>query len=415
MAALPIEPFRKTARFAVILCAGMACILVGYAGGRYNIVRKINRVLAGPNSTPELSSDHLPAGPPLDVTDSETYAGLNRLLDERLLQQLENAASWRPMLESATVAEVSHIAEQIRAEYLALLNPWPGPRVDLDAQTELWFSRDSVDAYLVEISTHPGIRLTSALLIPKSATLPAPTMLLLHGYQGSLQSVVADLDYHHGFGFELAQQGFIVLAPLRVASTINTRSTLYTKALAGGWTLDAIDLHQLVQAVNYLFTLQEVDQKRVGVYGISLGGQHALRLGALDARLSLVLSSAYFANRFDWLFKRENPTAVLPPGSAMTTSIHPVDNVMFEPGMGVLMNDLNLVALIQPRFLGIVSGTEDPRHKSASAEFEDVVRLYRHVGYPERATFLQFEGGHETSVATVLPFLRMWANTVPAG
>ncbi len=88
--------------------------------------------------------------------------------------------------------------------------------------------------------------------------------------------------------------------------------------------------------------------------------------------------------------------------------IQPVDNVHFLPSMCFLLDDLNLVALIMPRFFGVESGTKDPRHNAAINEFRKVSQLYKHVGYPERAAFLSFEGGHEVSVENILPFINKW-------
>ncbi len=181
------------------------------------------------------------------------------------------------------------------------------------------------------------------------------------------------------------------------------------KALAGGWTIESIDLWQLVRALDYLVSIEFVDTKRIGVYGISLGGQHALWLSALDQRISLVVCSAYFCDRFAWLFKRNTPSPSSPPGNRMMEIVWPIDAVEYMDAMAVVLNDLNLIALIQPRFLGIESGKRDPRHKAAEAEFVKVRKLYRHVGYPSRIAFMAFDGGHEISVENVMPFLKKWA------
>ncbi len=68
---------------------------------------------------------------------------------------------------------------------------------------------------------------------------------------------------------------------------------------------------------------------------------------------------------------------------------------------------MNLVALIQPRYVVVVSGVNDPRYDLAVREFRLVDSLYNHIGFPERAIFVQTRRGHETSLATVLPFLQV--------
>jgi hypothetical protein len=122
-----------------------------------------------------------------------------------------------------------------------------------------------------------------------------------------------------------------------------------------------------------------------------------LQIGALDQRLSLVITSGYFTDRFSWSF------TMVP--------LQLASHIDIAPNMAFLFDDLNLIALIQPRFLGVETGVRDGRHESAVSEFEKVASLYQHIGHPERAALITFDGGHETSVDTIMPFLRSWVVT----
>jgi len=399
----------------------LAIVGVGYLGGRFHIIGRTRSSVAKslfssstqrPRPNILLHQGHI-------VENARTYAEINAVLNKRLENQYHEASHWLRLLETTNPSERSRIVAELRRKLVTLLHPWPGPRTELRPQRKLWFSRDGVDVWLVTLSTHPDVSITCALLMPRKVTNPRPALLVLHGMYGNLESIVSDTDYHHAFGLKLAQNGFIVLAPLRVASTINARSTLYIKSLASGWMLESMDLWQLVRAVDYLYSLEQVDREHIGVYGISLGGQHALKLSALDQRLSLTISSAYFTNRFGWLFKRKSPppnsrpgaSATFPPGDRFMDIIEPIFSVDYLPSMNLLFDDLNLVALIAPRFVGIESGINDPRHDAAVTEFEKVSRLYHHVGYPGRALLMPFDGGHEVSVETSMPFLKKWVET----
>ncbi len=273
----------------------------------------------------------------------------------------------------------------------------PGHEADLEPQRTFWFSQDGIDVWLVRLQTHPEVSLLSALLVPDDLDQPTPALLLLHGAGGNLQKVVSDLDYHHGFGMELAQDGFIVLALLRASSTFSALSVLHVWSQASGRSLEAVEVWQLVRAVDYLAALDEVDIDHLGVYGVSQGGQRALMLGALDDRLSLVLVSGYFTDRSTKLFE------LSPAGS--------LEQILMTPPSPFLWDDLNLVALIEPRFFGVMSGEQEALHDLTAAEFKQVSRLYDHSGHPERADFLVFEGGHEVSVDTIMPFLDKWVQT----
>ncbi len=404
------DEFRKPILYLIgIILISVLLLGTGYLTGRRHILGSARDFLQ--NQLIAETSVDLPQGAPDNVRESKTYYQLNRRLDERLLDLKQSSARWPILLETNSQSEQLKIVDELLSDYEDLLSYSLDSDPSLNAQKEFWFSRDGIDAYLVEFKTHPGVSLLSVLLVPQGITEPSPALLVLHGYQGNLLSVVSDIDYHHGFGFELAKNGFTILAPLRVASTINTHSTLKIKAMSAGLSLESINLHQLEDAIDYLDSLDAVDKQHIGVYGISLGGQHALRLGAMDPRLSMVVSSGYFTDRFAWLFQRESPYVTVPPGEEMTKHIAVIDFLYTEPGNGLILDDLNLVAMIQPRYLAVVSGNKDPRHNAAEAEFKKVKKLYDHFGYPERASFMPFDGGHETSVESVLPFLKTWVES----
>jgi hypothetical protein len=383
---------RKKAPYLVIVALSFG---IGFLGGRLFAVDHMLKSFLHRLMTP---SSELPPAPALMET-TKTYAELNALLDRRLEDEYRKHSQWSRLLRTSSRSEQTEIVTEMRADFLELLRPWPGPGTELNAKGEFWFTENGVETSLVQLETQPGVRLLCALMLPQNINGPRPALLLLHGTGGSLQAVLSDIDYHHGFGIKLAQSGFVVLAPLMLASKFEAASTLYVKSLAGEWNLDAIELWQLVRMVDYLHSLEQVDPGHIGTYGMSRGGQSALRLGAIDQRISLTICSGYLTDRFSWLFRRQ-PVRL----SYVTLTV---------PSMTFLLDDLNLVALIQPRFFGVESGRNTSRHSTALAEFQKVSQLYRHNGHPERAVFQSFDGGHETSVEGIMPFLRRWANTAP--
>jgi hypothetical protein len=332
------------------------------------------------------------------------YGQLAALLDERLDERRSATPSWTELLETSDPAGWQRWTVGAREHVLGLLDPWPGPVMGPVPEREFWFARDGVTAWKVRIPTHPHVNLLSVLLVPDSADTPQPAVLALHGTGGNLQKLVSDVDYHHGFAMELARNGFVVLAPYRPAESVTARLSLRARAYAGGWSLEAIQLWQLVRAVDYLVSLEWVDPERVGVYGISWGGTQTIQLGAIDERLGMVLVSGHFTDRYTTLRERLFETPDLGVGFAgMIAGV--------IPHMTFLLDDVNLVGLIQPRYFAVEVGNRDRLYEGATSEFAKVARLYGHVGHDDRARFLSFQGGHEISVETVLPFLQDWAST----
>jgi hypothetical protein len=377
-------------------------LFVSHEIGRRDLVSRSRRAamhaLRPPPQPPERPTE--------TVRGSPAYAEVNRLVNRELLRRYREAPLWKPLLQATDSGTRAPVYRALRDALIERFQPWPGPTLPLEPTAEPWFSRDGVQATLVRIQTHSDVRLTAALLIPDSTTTASPALIVLHGTDGDLHSVVTDDDYHHGFAMDLARRGFVVLAPLLVASTPLTAGTLLIKSTAVGWRADAIMLWQLVRGVDFLQSLGQVDSGRIGVYGVSLGGRLALQLGALDSRLSLVLASGTFADRFTWMFTdRLTP----PTEETILDSLPVVRAINTFHDMGPLLDIRNEAALIHPRFLGLATGTRDPRIASARALFEDVERLYGTTGDADRVSFLSFDGAHETSVESAMPFLLLWA------
>jgi len=401
---LVTQTMKVTRRTLAAVFATIVLLGVGYLIGRTHPVGRLLRQLR--DHSQQRSASYLVDQQIAPGAAKERYRELNELLDEQLKGRLAGASRWEGLLETTTQGEREEIVEATRTELISLLHPWPGPRPDLAPRYGKGIRRPGLSGQLVEIPTHRGVKLTGALLEPEESEGPLPALLVLHGMYGGIDSLLDDIDYHHGLAAQLARAGFVVFAPLRVDTTIETRNTLYVKAFVSGWSLETVDLWQLVRAIDFLESLEEVAAMHIGVVGISLGGQHALWLGALDKRVSAVVSMAYFTNRFAWLFQRPDGDPSLPPGQGIGKRIRTYDNVLFFPSMGIALDDLNLVTLIQPRSLAFVVGTQDARHKTAKREFQKVKKLYQHLGKKERATFIDFEGGHEVSLDQVIPFLR---------
>lgn len=337
---------------------------------------------------------------------SESYTSLNQFLDQKLRDGLQNNSEWTQLLESVDFPQANSLAALLKSKVARSLGPWPPKPSIFKTSRELLLRRNGISISLLKIDFEDGISLPILLIVPQNEIARKPAILALHGMYGTAQSLIADIDYHHGFAYNLAKEGFIVLAPLRTGATIETRNTLYAKAQAAGLSLEALELRLLQSCLDYLTTLETVNSDAVGVYGISLGGQHALWLAALDERVSCVVVSQYFANRFSWLFRRSDGLATAAPTDEMTETILAQDTVLYLNDMGSLLSDLNSIALIQPRYLAIVSGTKNPRFTSAQAEFSYVSKIYKNSGAPAHAAFISFEGNHETSLGSVVPFLR---------
>jgi dienelactone hydrolase len=95
------------------------------------------------------------------------------------------------------------------------------------------------------------------------------------------------------YGRELAERGYVVLAPDYPSLGEHTYDFTRHSEYASG-TMKAI--WDNVRAVDLLAALPEVDPERIGVIGHSLGGHNALFTAAFEPRLKVVVTSCGFTS-----------------------------------------------------------------------------------------------------------------------
>ena len=154
-----------------------------------------------------------------------------------------------------------------------------------------------VDRIEVEFSATDGTKLAGWLFRPanRSASLPAVTMA--HGFS---------LTRFHGiecFARAFAEAGFVVL--------LHDHRNYGT---SGGEPRQDIDPWRQIedwrQAISYLESLDYVDAGRIGLWGTSFSGGHAIVLGATDRRLKAVVAQVPTIDGFAAGQRRVNPAAV---------------------------------------------------------------------------------------------------------
>lgn len=120
-----------------------------------------------------------------------------------------------------------------------------------------------------------GVRYSARLAVPKGAG-PFPAMLCLHGHGGSAEKVFDAGTNYHGMADRFARGGYVVLAP-----------SFPHKKFA------AMMLWDLMRCVDILASRPEVDPERIGVGGLSMGGEWTMWLAACDERLKVAVVSGW--------------------------------------------------------------------------------------------------------------------------
>jgi dienelactone hydrolase len=161
----------------------------------------------------------------------------------------------------------------------------------------------------VSYAVEPGERVNAYLFLPEGEAR-RPAVLCIHQHHREFhlgKSEPAGLagDPEQAFALELAGRGYVTLAPDLICFEERRHPVLggvdyerfeAMRRLAGGSCLQAKMLWDLGRALDYLTGRKEVDVRRIGCLGHSLGGQEALFLSALDRRIAVGVSSCGFSS-----------------------------------------------------------------------------------------------------------------------
>jgi len=124
-------------------------------------------------------------------------------------------------------------------------------------------------------NTKEGTRYPCLFAVPKGDG-PFPAMLCIHGHGGSAEAAFDAKGIYHGFADRFARGGYVVLAP-----SFPHREYC------------AMMLWDLFRCVDVLASRPEVDPERMGVGGLSMGGEWTMWIAACDPRLKAAVVSGW--------------------------------------------------------------------------------------------------------------------------
>ena len=324
---------------------------------------------------------------------------IGALTDLLAAYEYEAVDHWRKVRISSA-SEWAAKRSDIRRRVLDIMGKFPEATPPLDArilaevETPLYVRRK------ITYTSNDGERIPAWLLAPKAALEGKrrfPAILALHQTEARGKDSVAGLDGapHVRYGHELAERGFVVLAPDSI--TAGERVLPGAKPFVTApfdrehpeWSAMGKMRADHRRGLDYLQTLDFVDPKRIGAIGHSLGGYNAFFLAAFDARVQAVVSSCGFTplgkaskpfawSRPDWFvhFPRLAPY--------LRAGIAPFD---FP----------EVLALIAPRPLFNYSASRDaifPDVDAITEAAEQVRQVYRLLGAGDRFLFLMGDGPH---------------------
>ncbi len=231
-----------------------------------------------------------------------------------------------------------------------------------------------------EIEIHSTSARTMRVLVtvPKDALLPSPAVVCIHGHGGNRRVVHDELKIYKGFAAELASRGYVTIA------TDVGQHNVYEE----NRTLMGERLWDLMRCVDYLRSMTELDPNRIGCAGLSLGGEMAMWLGAMDTRVAATVSSG-FLTRMDQMEQNH----------CMCWKFD---------GLRELVDFPDIYCLTAPRPLLCQNGEKEPPSQFppsiARPAMEEIRVAYSDMGKPGNVQLHVHEGAHEIALPKLLEF-----------
>ena len=148
----------------------------------------------------------------------------------------------------------------------------------LDVKIESTEELNAYTKYRISYRGNEGERKSAILTVPKGkGDGPFPAILALHGHGGSEDAVFNNPKaLYKAFADDFARGGYVVLAP-----------SLEHRKYAG------MQLWNLIRLVDILEAHPAVDKERLGVAGLSMGGEWTMWVAACDLRLKAAVVSGW--------------------------------------------------------------------------------------------------------------------------
>jgi hypothetical protein len=285
------------------------------------------------------------------------------------------------------------LAEDVLGRFDEPMLP-PNPRTRRVYDTPKWAG------YEVVLDVYPDVVAWGILLVPKGIREGErrPVVVCQHGRNGLPKDVVeGDSPAYHDFAARLAERGFVTFAPHNLYRGEDRYRMLNRKGNPLKLSMFSFITAQHRQTLAWLGALPFVDPARIAFYGLSYGGETAVRVPPLLEGYCLSICSGDFN---DWARKVASTDSDY---SFMFT----VEWEMPYFGMGQTFNYAELAYLMVPRPFMVERGHHDgvAPDEWVASEYAKVRWVYDNLGLVDRTAIEFFNGGHTINGEGTFAFL----------
>ncbi len=279
------------------------------------------------------------------------------------------------------------------------------PLLPFNARTRRVAETGKWTAYDVVLDVFPDLFAWGVLVLPKDLKPGErrPVVVCQHGRNGLPRDTLdANNTAYNNFAATLAERGFITFAPHNLYRGEDRYRWLSRKANTVKATLFSFIIAQHDQILRWLKTLPEADGERIAFYGLSYGGETAVRVPAILTNYCLSICSGDFNQ---WTRK---VAATDQPFSFMRT----IEWEMPYWNLGHTFDYAEMTYLIFPRPFMVERGHLDRVGLDSwvAHEYAKTRWLYTQLGLEDRTEIEFFQGGHSINGKGTFEFLRKHLN-----
>ena len=357
----------------------------------------------------------------IDPRRRQLYEGFDAYFTQRCYDAFaRRAVHWARDYTDA--ASYVRSVDPMRARFAAMVGYGGQPECDPEPQWEDIAVTASYTVKRLWLTVLPGVRMDALYLVPPGDGR-RPLVIAQHGLGGTPEECCGFAPepdqpaYSYlRMGARLAERGFVVIAPHMVAGYGTSergplsvpglgkadwawaRTQLYRKSYLIGERLIGTEFMCLSRVLDHVAALPEVDPARIGFYGLSQGGLTGLMLPAVEQRIQVSVSSAFFQQRLGKMIDYDFPRSPY---------ISTCEEDRFFAGWLKYFDDADVVSLICPRAFAAETGREDPAIWPAGsrAAYEEARQHYAQLGIEDRIAYFEHEGGHVARGIESIDFL----------
>lgn len=283
-----------------------------------------------------------------------------------------------------------------RAEYMRMIGV---PEIEglpavPDVKKEYVAKDDMCEIYRLSVETMPGFWFYGLLMIPNGAKDNTPLVIAQHG-GGGTPEYCCDMygkNNYTNFSKRALEKGFVVFAPQLLSWSFDVdtgekfpeydlrfdRTQIDRELKRFGLSMTGIEVFSIMRCIDYLQTLDIVDESKIGMMGLSYGGFFSLHTAAADERIISIYDAASFNDRRhvflpDWCWQNDLSR----------------------------FNEAEIAGLCSPRNLIIDVGKEDTvfDYRYSIDEAKRARLYYEYENAVDKFTYNLWDGGHRFDIA----------------